>query len=61
MLVKITCITIIQPVNFKSKYCKWMFILCIFTQLTANGKSGPVGLHVLSVVVMDKGQGHDHV
>ena len=27
----------------------------------ASGKSGPVGLHVLSVVVMDKGQGHEYV
>jgi len=26
-----------------------------------SGKSGQAGLHVLSVVVMDKGQGHDHV
>ena len=26
-----------------------------------SGKSGQAGLHVRSVVVMDKGQGHDHV
>ena len=29
--------------------------------LTASGKFGQAGIHVLSVVVMDKSQGHDHV
>ena len=37
-----------------------MFALGIFTQLTASGKSGQAGIRVLSVVVMEKGQGHDH-
>jgi len=38
-----------------------VFTLGIFTQLTASGKSGQAGHRVLSVVVMEKGQGHDHV